>query len=67
MADEHSFSLTTFSPNGKLQQIEYALARVASGGTSLAVKGKQNQILKINNQKHNKQMISFSNTFNSSN
>jgi 20S proteasome subunit alpha 2 len=39
MGDEYSFSLTTFSPSGKLVQIEYALARVASGGTSLAVKG----------------------------
>lgn len=37
---EYSFSLTTFSPSGKLVQIEYALARVATGATSLAVKGK---------------------------
>lgn len=35
----YSFSLTTFSPSGKLVQIEYALARVAAGGTSLAIKG----------------------------
>lgn len=39
MEGEYSFSLTTFSPSGKLVQIEYALARVASGATSLAIKG----------------------------
>jgi len=42
---EYSFSLTTFSPTGKLVQIEYALARVASGGTSLAVKAKNGVVL----------------------
>ena len=35
----YSFSLTTFSPSGKLVQIEYALNAVASGATSLGVKG----------------------------
>jgi len=34
----YSFSLTTFSPSGKLVQIEYALNAVASGATSLGVK-----------------------------
>ena len=34
----YSFSLTTFSPSGKLVQIEYALNAVLSGGTSLAIK-----------------------------
>ena len=33
------FSLTTFSPSGKLVQIEHALAAVASGTTSLGIKG----------------------------
>jgi len=42
---EYSFSLTTFSPSGKLVQIEYALARVASGATSLAVKAKNGVVL----------------------
>jgi len=42
---EYSFSLTTFSPSGKLVQIEYALARVASGSTSLAIKAKNGVIL----------------------
>jgi len=41
----YSFSLTTFSPSGKLVQIEYALARVASGGTSLAIKAKNGVVL----------------------
>jgi len=32
------FSLTTFSPSGKLVQIEYALQAVAAGKTSLGIK-----------------------------
>jgi len=43
--DLYSFSLTTFSPSGKLVQIEYALARVAAGGTSLAIKAKNGVVL----------------------
>ena len=35
---QYSFSLTTFSPSGKLVQIEYALNAVASGTTSLGIK-----------------------------
>jgi len=39
MADsDYSFSLTTFSPSGKLVQIEYALNAVAAGSTSLGIK-----------------------------
>ena len=34
---QYSFSLTTFSPSGKLVQIEYALNAVASGATSLGL------------------------------
>ncbi|KAE8209117.1 hypothetical protein CF327_g6858 [Tilletia walkeri] len=34
----YSFSLTTFSPSGKLVQIEHALAAVNSGNTSLGIK-----------------------------
>ncbi|KAL9940577.1 hypothetical protein V8E36_000065 [Tilletia maclaganii] len=34
----YSFSLTTFSPSGKLVQIEHALAAVNSGHTSLGIK-----------------------------
>jgi len=36
---DYSFSLTTFSPSGKLVQIEYALNAVQSGSTSLGIKG----------------------------
>ena len=35
---QYSFSLTTFSPSGKLVQIEYALKAVAGGATSLGIK-----------------------------
>jgi hypothetical protein len=35
----YSFSLTTFSPSGKLVQIEHALAAVGQGTSSLGIKG----------------------------
>ncbi|KAL4331782.1 hypothetical protein GQ457_07G030430 [Hibiscus cannabinus] len=35
---QYSFSLTTFSPSGKLVQIEHALTAVGSGQTSLGIK-----------------------------
>ncbi|KAJ3091429.1 Proteasome subunit alpha type-2 [Quaeritorhiza haematococci] len=38
MADRYSFSLTTFSPSGKLVQIEYALNAVSQGVTSIGIK-----------------------------
>ncbi|OZJ03706.1 hypothetical protein BZG36_03302 [Bifiguratus adelaidae] len=38
MSDRYSFSLTTFSPSGKLVQIEYALNAVGSGVTSIGIK-----------------------------
>lgn len=34
---QYSFSLTTFSPSGKLLQIEYALKAVSKGATSLGI------------------------------
>ena len=37
-AVQYSFSLTTFSPSGKLVQIEYALNAVNQGATSLGIK-----------------------------
>ncbi|KAL6188194.1 hypothetical protein ACLB2K_039587 [Fragaria x ananassa] len=37
-----SFSLTTFSPSGKLVQIEHALTAVGSGQTSLGIKDECN-------------------------
>ncbi|KAJ1838749.1 Proteasome subunit alpha type-2 [Coemansia sp. RSA 2708] len=36
--DRYSFSLTTFAPNGKLVQIEHALAAVGNGSTSVGIK-----------------------------
>jgi len=42
---DYDFSLTTFSPSGKLVQIEYALTRVQAGSTSLAVKAKNGVVL----------------------
>ena len=41
----YSFSLTTFSPSGKLVQIEYALNAVASGATSLGVKARNGVVI----------------------
>ncbi|KAL2933856.1 Proteasome subunit alpha type-2-A [Bienertia sinuspersici] len=38
---QYSFSLTTFSPSGKLVQIEHALTAVGSGQTSLGIKGRR--------------------------
>ena len=35
----YSFSLTTFSPSGKLLQIEHALKAVQAGKTSLGIQG----------------------------
>eukprot|EP00168_Porphyra_purpurea_P001527 TRINITY_DN1184_c0_g1_i1.p1 TRINITY_DN1184_c0_g1~~TRINITY_DN1184_c0_g1_i1.p1 ORF type:complete len:236 (-),score=86.89 TRINITY_DN1184_c0_g1_i1:226-933(-) len=42
---DYSFSLTTFSPSGKLVQIEYALNAVAAGATSLGIKAKNGIVL----------------------
>jgi len=42
---DYSFSLTTFSPSGKLVQIEYALNAVAAGSTSLGIKGARSRPL----------------------
>jgi len=38
MSERYSFSLTTFSPSGKLVQIEYALNAVTSGAPSVGIK-----------------------------
>lgn len=42
---DYSFSLTTFSPSGKLVQIEYALACVAGGDPALGIKAKNGVVL----------------------
>ena len=41
----YSFSLTTFSPSGKLMQIEYALNAVAKGKTSLGIRATNGVVL----------------------
>jgi len=41
----YSFSLTTFSPSGKLVQIEYALAAVSAGGPSVGLKATNGVVL----------------------
>lgn len=42
---DYSFSLTTFSPSGKLLQIEYALNRVAEGRPALGIKARNGVVL----------------------
>lgn len=41
----YSYSLTTFSRSGKLLQIEYALAAVSEGKTSLGIKARNGVVL----------------------
>eukprot|EP00123_Amoebidium_parasiticum_P019531 comp26384_c0_seq1/m.47102 comp26384_c0_seq1/g.47102 ORF comp26384_c0_seq1/g.47102 comp26384_c0_seq1/m.47102 type:complete len:235 (-) comp26384_c0_seq1:32-736(-) len=45
MTDRYSFSLTTFSPSGKLVQIEYALHAVQGGATSIGIKATNGVVL----------------------
>jgi 20S proteasome subunit alpha 2 len=45
MADRYSFSLTTFSPSGKLVQIEYALNAVKQGITTIGIKSANGVVL----------------------
>jgi 20S proteasome subunit alpha 2 len=52
MESDYGFSLTTFSPSGKLVQIEYALARVASGDTALAIKARNGVVLATEKKMH---------------
>eukprot|EP01098_Paradermamoeba_levis_P011123 TRINITY_DN4729_c0_g1_i1.p1 TRINITY_DN4729_c0_g1~~TRINITY_DN4729_c0_g1_i1.p1 ORF type:complete len:264 (-),score=105.26 TRINITY_DN4729_c0_g1_i1:43-750(-) len=42
---DYSFSLTTFSPSGKLVQIEYAFQAVSGGNTSLGIKAKNGVVI----------------------
>lgn len=44
------FSLTTFSPSGKLVQIEYALNAVNAGKTSLGIKGEAQTIADLSGE-----------------
>lgn len=45
MSERYSFSLTTFSPSGKLVQIEYALNAVAAGNTSIGIKAMDGAVI----------------------
>ncbi|XP_013395284.1 proteasome subunit alpha type-2 isoform X1 [Lingula anatina] len=51
MTERYSFSLTTFSPSGKLVQIEYALAAVAAGAPSVGIKA-TNGVVLASEKKH---------------
>jgi len=50
-SERYSFSLTTFSPSGKLVQIEYALAAVASGAPTIGIKA-TNGVVLASEKKH---------------
>jgi len=50
MTERYSFSLTTFSPSGKLVQIEYALAAVAAGAPCVGIKAKDGVVLAAENK-----------------
>ncbi|KAJ1995011.1 Proteasome subunit alpha type-2 [Dimargaris cristalligena] len=45
MSDRYSFSLTTFSPSGKLLQIEHALNAVGQGVTSVGIKASNGAVI----------------------
>lgn len=44
-SERYSFSLTTFSPTGKLVQIEYALSAVTAGAASVGIKATNGVVL----------------------
>lgn len=60
MADRYSFSLTTFSPSGKLGQIDYALAAVKQGVTSLGIKSTNGVV--IATEKKSSSVLALPNT-----
>lgn len=45
MSERYGFSLTTFSPSGKLVQIEYALNAVTAGAPSIGIKATNGVVL----------------------
>eukprot|EP01132_Coremiostelium_polycephalum_P002170 gene2170-2670_t len=45
MESDYSFSLTTFSPSGKLVQIEHALHAAGAGGSAIGIKAKNGVVL----------------------
>eukprot|EP00033_Pygsuia_biforma_P001257 GCRY01001423.1.p1 GENE.GCRY01001423.1~~GCRY01001423.1.p1 ORF type:complete len:236 (+),score=44.70 GCRY01001423.1:153-860(+) len=57
MAEQYSFSLTTFSPSGKLNQIEYALARVQTSAMSLGIKATNGVVIAAERKQDTSLMI----------
>ncbi|XP_055548067.1 proteasome subunit alpha type-2 [Wyeomyia smithii] len=49
-SERYSFSLTTFSPSGKLVQIEYALAAVTAGAPSVGIKASNGVVIATENK-----------------
>ena len=49
--ERYSFSLTTFSPSGKLVQIEYALQAASAGAPSVGIKAKNGIVLAAEKKK----------------
>lgn len=47
MSERYGFSLTTFSPSGKLVQIEYALKAVEAGAPSVGIKASNGAVLAV--------------------
>jgi len=45
MSERYGFSLTTFSPSGKLVQIEYALNAVNAGSPAVGIKASNGFVL----------------------
>jgi len=56
MSERYSFSLTTFSPSGKLVQIEYALKAVEGGAPSVGIKAANGIVLAVD-KKFNSSLI----------
>jgi len=50
MTERYSFGLTTFSPSGKLVQIEYALNAVAAGASCVGIIAKDGVVLAVENK-----------------
>ncbi|EFA82613.1 proteasome subunit alpha type 2 [Heterostelium album PN500] len=52
MDSDYSFSLTTFSPSGKLVQIEHALHAAGAGGSAIGLKAKNGVVIVTEKKLH---------------
>ncbi|GAM28148.1 hypothetical protein SAMD00019534_113240 [Acytostelium subglobosum LB1] len=52
MDSDYSFSLTTFSPSGKLVQIEHALHAAGAGGSAIGIKAKNGVVIVTEKKLH---------------